>query len=320
MTKQFIQIKGARQHNLKNIDLSIPKNEFVVITGVSGSGKSSLAFDTIYAEGQRRYVESLSSYARQFLGLMDKPDVDRIDGLSPSISIDQKTVSHNPRSTVGTITEIYDYLRLLYARLGHPHCPQDGTEISKLTLDEIVKKIYEHIETTLISNKQIPQSFRILSPVVRNQKGEYKDLIKNLISKGYTQAVIDQTLYDLNNDIALIKTNKHTISVVIDTLSFSYKDIKNESIKQSTTKRLTLAVEQATSLSQGLLILQNDNNEILFSEHFSCPLCGLALPELEPRMFSFNSPLGACESCKGLGTIEKIDVTRILQRVFWLYD
>ncbi|MEI6690354.1 MAG: excinuclease ABC subunit UvrA [bacterium] len=312
MTQQYIKIKGARQHNLKNIDLDIPKNQFVVMTGVSGSGKSSLAFDTIYAEGQRRYVESLSSYARQFLGLMDKPDVDQIDGLSPSISIDQKTTSHNPRSTVGTITEIYDYLRLLYARLGHPHCPNDGTEITKLALDEIVAKVMEQISEHTAANKPVPVIFKLLSPVVRAQKGEYRDLFKNLISKGYPQAIIDGQEYSLTQDISLIKTNKHTISAIIDTFSVSYKDQKNDEFNISLRSRLTTAISQATGLSLGLVILMSNDIEQLYSEHFSCPVCGHSLPELEPRMFSFNSPLGACETCKGLGVIEKIDIGRIL--------
>ena len=224
----YIKIRGARQHNLKNIDLDIPKDQFVVMTGVSGSGKSSLAFDTIYAEGQRRYVESLSSYARQFLGLMDKPDVDRIDGLSPSISIDQKTVSHNPRSTVGTTTEIYDYLRVLYARIGHPKCPNDGTEITKLTLDEIVARALGQIEQTAGAQKAIPHAFRILSPVVRGKKGEFKDLFDNIRSKGYSSVVIDGTAHTIDEDLTLIKTNPHTISVVIDTVHLKASDLKDE--------------------------------------------------------------------------------------------
>lgn len=310
--QDFIKIRGAREHNLKNIDLDIPKYQFVVMTGVSGSGKSSLAFDTIYAEGQRRYVESLSSYARQFLGLMDKPDVDRIDGLSPSISIDQKTVSHNPRSTVGTTTEIYDYLRLLYARIGHPKCPNDGTEIKKLSLDEITALVLEEIAEHAATNKSAPHLFTLLSPVVRNKKGEFKDLFANLRSKGFSEVLIGNKPYSLNEDFELIKTNPHTIHAVIDKISLTAKDLKNQVFAGNLKSRLTQSIEQATKLSVGLVILKSQTKEILYSENYACPLCGLALPEIEPRMFSFNSPLGACETCKGLGTIEKIDESRII--------
>lgn len=307
-----IVIRGARQHNLKNIDLDIPKYKFVVMTGVSGSGKSSLAFDTIYAEGQRRYVESLSSYARQFLGLMDKPDVDRIDGLSPSISIDQKTVSHNPRSTVGTTTEIYDYLRLLFARIGHPKCPNDGTEIKKLSLDEIVTLAIEEITRVSNLEKPIPHLFTILSPVVRNKKGVFQDLFDNIRSKGFSEVVIDGKNYLLSDDFDLIKTNPHTISVVTDKLSVTAKDLKDEVFHSNLKTRLTQSIEQAVKLSLGLVVLKSKDEELLYSENYACPVCGLALPEIEPRMFSFNSPLGACETCKGLGTIEKIDEVRII--------
>ena len=308
----FIKIRGARQHNLKNIDLDIPKDQFVVMTGVSGSGKSSLAFDTIYAEGQRRYVESLSSYARQFLGLMDKPDVDRIDGLSPSISIDQKTVSHNPRSTVGTTTEIYDYLRLLYARIGHPKCPNDGTEITKLSLDEIVLRALTQIKDTTQANPAVPQLFRILSPVARNKKGEFKDLFANLGSKGFAEVLVDGSTFSLADDINLLKANPHTIYAIIDQVSVQAKDFKNvvgESVLKS---RLTNSFQLALQLSVGLAILKTELAEVLYSENYACPVCGHALPEIEPRMFSFNSPLGACETCKGLGIIEKIDPERIV--------
>ncbi|OGK10090.1 excinuclease ABC subunit A [Candidatus Roizmanbacteria bacterium RIFCSPHIGHO2_01_FULL_35_10] len=306
----FIKIRGARQHNLQNINLDIPKNKFVVITGVSGSGKSSLAFDTIYAEGQRRYVESLSAYARQFLGVMDKPDVDLIEGLSPSISIDQKTASHNPRSTVGTITEIYDYLRLLFARIGHPHCPNCGREVTKLSVDEIVQKIITLIQETLSSDKIKPHKFILLSPIVRQKKGEFRDLLDNLRSKGFNQARIDRKIINLNEEISLIKTNKHSIDVAIDSVSLSYKDFKNAIFKANIKSRLTNDVEQATNLSDGLVIF----NEHLFSEKFSCPNCNLSLPEIEPRSFSFNSPLGACETCKGLGTLYKVDPERVLSK------
>lgn len=312
--KNAIVIKGAREHNLQNVDLEIPKDKLNVITGVSGSGKSSLAFDTIYAEGQRRYVESLSAYARQFLGIMDKPDVDTIDGLSPAISIDQKTTSHNPRSTVGTITEVYDYLRLLFARVGHPHCPNDGREITKLSVDEIAQKIIERMQTHAKTDKIKPHLFAIVSPVVRQKKGEFKELFDNLRSKGYAQVVIDNTVYSLSEDISLIKTNKHTISLVIDELSAQYKNLTDEVYLSNLRSRLTNDIEQSTSLSDGLVVLRHDTQEHLFSEKFSCPLCGLSLPELEPRMFSFNSPLGACETCKGLGTIFKIDPETILNK------
>ncbi|EKD80111.1 MAG: hypothetical protein ACD_40C00202G0006, partial [uncultured bacterium] len=312
MTNQFISIRGARQHNLKNIDLDIPKYQFVVMTGVSGSGKSSLAFDTIYAEGQRRYVESLSSYARQFLGLMDKPDVDRIDGLSPSISIDQKTVSHNPRSTVGTTTEIYDYLRLLFARIGHPKCPHDGTEIKKLSLDEITTLAQDEIYKVTNLVKKIPHLFTILSPVVRNKKGEFNDLFDNLRSKGFSEVIVDGKNFPLNDDFALLKTNPHTIHAVIDKISVTTTDLKDQVFASNLKTRLNNSLEQAMRLSAGLVILKTKDSEILYSENYACPVCGHSLPEIEPRMFSFNSPLGACETCKGLGSIQKIDPLRII--------
>ncbi len=307
-----ITIKGARQHNLKNINLTLPKNKFIVFTGVSGSGKSSLAFDTIYAEGQRRYVESLSAYARQFLGIMDKPDVDLIEGLSPSISIDQKTVTHNPRSTVGTITEIYDYLRVLFARIGHPHCPNCGIEIRKLSVDEIVTKIVELIKKNVTTDKVKPHVMTILSPVVRSRKGEFKDLFENIKSKGYRQVRVDGKDFGLEEDIDLIKANKHTIEAYIDTLSLQHKDFQNEIFTSNVRSRLTNSVEQATNLSDGLVILKIDAEEHLFSERFSCPNCNLSLPEIEPRMFSFNSPLGACPKCKGIGTIHRVDPELLL--------
>lgn len=307
-----ISIKGAREHNLKNIDLDIPKNKFVVFTGVSGSGKSSLAFDTIYAEGQRRYVESLSAYARQFLGIMDKPDVDLIEGLSPSISIDQKTSSHNPRSTVGTITEIYDYLRVLFARVGHPHCPNCNIEIKKMSVDEIVTRLLEIIKAKIQQDKIKPHSFLVLSPIVRNRKGEFKDLFINLISKGFSKARIDGHYMSLTSDIELIRTNKHSIEAVIDSLSISYKEQKNQNYINNLKTRLTNAVEQSIHFSQGLLILVYEKEEFLFSELFSCPKCNLSLEEIEPRMFSFNSPIGACEKCKGLGNVYRIDQDLLL--------
>jgi len=307
-----ITVKGAREHNLKNVDVEIPKNKFVVFTGVSGSGKSSLAFDTIYAEGQRRYVESLSAYARQFLGIMNKPDVDMIEGLSPSISIDQKTASHNPRSTVGTITEIYDYLRVLFARVGHPHCPNCNIEIRKLSVDEIVTRVVEMIKKELATDKIKPHVIHILSPVVRNRKGEFKDLFENLQSKGFRQARVDGKDFTFDSDIDLIKANKHTVEAYIDSFSLQFKDLNNEVFLSNLRSRLTNAVEQSTNLSDGLAVLSLGTEEHLFSEKFSCPNCNLSLPEIEPRMFSFNSPLGACPECKGLGTVYRIDPDLLL--------
>lgn len=307
-----IIVKGAREHNLQNIDVEIPKNKFVVFTGVSGSGKSSLAFDTIYAEGQRRYVESLSAYARQFLGIMNKPDCDLIEGLSPSISIDQKTASHNPRSTVGTITEIYDYLRVLFARIGHPHCPDCNTEIRRLSVDEIVEKSMEFLNNYLEKNKIKPHILHILSPVVRARKGEFKDLFENLQSKGFTKIRIDGKDFSLSEEINLIKTNKHTIEVYVDSLSASYKDFKDKIFKSNFRSRLAGAIEQSTNLSDGLILLKIEDEEHLLSEKFSCPNCNLSLPEIEPRMFSFNSPLGACEECRGIGKVQRIDADLVL--------
>ena len=313
----YIKIRGARQHNLKNINVDIPKNKFVVITGISGSGKSSLAFDTIYAEGQRRYVESLSAYARQFLGIMDKPDVDLIEGLSPSISIDQKSTSHNPRSTVGTITEIYDYLRLLFAKVGHPHCPNCGREIAKMSIDEIVEKVIGEILKQVQQDKTKPQNFYILSPVVRNKKGEFKDLFDNLQSKGYQKIFIDGKEKNLSDDINLIKTNKHSVNVLVDQLNASNKDVKQSIFLNNIKSRLRTSVEQSLKLSDGLVILKIGTIHelsLLFSEKFSCPVCNLSLPEIEPRMFSFNSPLGACENCRGIGTIFAVEPDLILNK------
>lgn len=310
----FIKIKGARQHNLKSINLDIPKNQLVVVTGISGSGKSSLAFDTIYAEGQRRYVESLSAYARQFLGIMNKPDVDLIEGLSPSISIDQKTTSHNPRSTVGTITEIYDYLRLLFARIGHPHCPKCNREISKMSLDEIVQKITNQLIDKLSADKVKPLVFSILSPVVRDKKGEFKDLFDNLSSKGFTKIFVDKKLKNTNDEINLIKTNKHTVEVIIDQFSLIYKQTKDQIFLSNLKSRLSTAVEQSLNLSDGLVIVKFEAENQLFSEKFSCPTDNISLSELEPRMFSFNSPLGACEQCKGIGTIFAVDEGLVLNK------
>ena len=320
-----IIIKGARQHNLKNINLEIPKNKMVVVTGISGSGKSSLAFDTIYAEGQRRYVESLSAYARQFLGVMDKPDVDSIEGLSPSISIDQKSPSQNPRSTVGTITEVYDLLRLLFARIGHPHCPNCTLEITRLSIDEIVERIFIKIKEE--AKGASPKTFALLSPIVRQKKGEFKELILNLRSKGFTKIRIDGREMEITEDLILIKTNKHDIEVAVDRFPILPKDLRNEIFAANIKSKVTTAVSQALSLSDGLVILstkgglasgqkttENDGDEHLFSEKFSCPNCNLSLPEIEPRMFSFNSPLGACPTCNGIGTIFKIDPETILNK------
>ncbi len=316
--EQFIKIRGARQHNLKNINLDIPKNKLVVLTGVSGSGKSSLAFDTIYAEGQRRYVESLSSYARQFLGIMEKPDMDSIEGLSPAISIDQKTTSHNPRSTVGTVTEVYDYLRLLYARIGHPHCPICGREISHLTLDQIVLQALGLITETVKANKK--GWFLILSPMVSERKGEFSQLFENLKSKGYRQVRIDGYIHDLSEEIILIKTNKHSIDAVIDRVSVNAINLKDETFFDNLKSRLSDSIQQALNLSEGLVTFAevldkgftmpvNPKNlkDHLFSEKFSCPIDNISLPEIEPRSFSFNSPQGACPTCTGLGKILKVE-------------
>ena len=288
--KDKIVIKGARAHNLKNVDLTIPRDQLVVFTGVSGSGKSSLAFDTIYAEGQRRYVESLSSYARQFLGQMEKPDVDLIEGLSPAISIDQKTTSHNPRSTVGTVTEIYDYLRLLYARIGIPHCPKCGKEIKKQTIDQIVDRIMELPERTKL---------QLLAPVVRGRKGEHVKLLEDAKKSGYVRVRVDGILYDLSEKIELEKNKKHSIEIVVDRLM----------VKEGMQMRLTESIETASALSGGLLIVDvnQGEDELLFSQSFSCPDCGVDLMEIEPRMFSFNNPSGACPTCTGLGMQMKFD-------------
>lgn len=289
-----IIIKGAKEHNLKNVDLVIPRDKLIVFTGLSGSGKSSLAFDTIYAEGQRRYIESLSSYARMFLGQMDKPDVESIEGLSPSISIDQKTTSKNPRSTVGTITEIYDYLRLLYARIGIPHCPVCGREISHQTIDQIVDKVM-----SLGEGKKI----QVLSPIVRGRKGEHLKEIENIRKNGFVRVRIDGEVYDLSEDIKLDKNKKHNIEVIVDRLK-----IDNE-IKS----RLSESIESASDLSEGIIIINVDGEEdILFSKDFSCPEHNISFEELTPRMFSFNSPFGACKKCTGLGVFMKIDPELII--------
>ncbi len=290
-----IFIKGARENNLKNIDVEIPRDKLVVLTGVSGSGKSSLAFETIYAEGQRRYVESLSSYARMFLGQMEKPDVDYIDGLSPAISIDQKTTSKNPRSTVGTVTEIYDYLRLLWARVGTPHCPKCGKEIKQQTVDQIIDQVLA-----------LPQASRIqiLAPVVRGKKGEHQKVFEDARRSGYVRVRVDGSLYDLSEEIALDKNKKHSIEVVVDRLV----------IREDIAQRLTDSVEVASALSGGVVIvnLVEEDRDILFSQNYACEDCGISIEELSPRMFSFNNPFGACPTCTGLGFQLKVDPDLII--------
>ena len=292
--KDKIIIKGAREHNLKNIDLEIPRDQLVVFTGLSGSGKSSLAFDTIYADGQRRYVESLSSYARQFLGQMEKPDVDSIEGLSPAISIDQKTTSKNPRSTVGTVTEIYDYMRLLYARIGIPHCPICGREIKQQTIDQIVDKIFALEPGT---------KMQILAPVVRQRKGEHVKELESAKKSGFVRVRVDGNIYDLSESISLEKNKKHSIEIVVDRLV----------LKEEIRSRLTDSLETAVALSGGLAIIDViDGEEILFSQNYACPEHGISIEELTPRMFSFNNPYGACETCTGLGTFLKVDPDMVI--------
>lgn len=289
-----IVVKGARENNLKNIDIEIPKNKLVVMTGLSGSGKSSLAFDTIYAEGQRRYVESLSAYARQFLGGSEKPDVDSIEGLSPSISIDQKTTSKNPRSTVGTVTEIYDYLRLLFARIGVPYCPNHNTPIKSQTVDEIVDKVMAFGEGTKIE---------VMAPVVRASKGSHKEVLENLRKDGFSRVRVNGVVHDLSDDIVLEKNKKDVIEVIVDRIIVKEKD----------RARLSEAVETSTKLAEGrVLINVIGDKEVLFSENYACPICDFSLPELEPAMFSFNNPFGACEDCKGLGFKQMINLNLLI--------
>ncbi len=300
-TNTFIKIKGARVHNLKNIDVKIPRHKLVVITGISGSGKSSLAFDTIYAEGQRRYVESLSSYARQFIGLMDKADVDLIEGLSPAISIDQKSASHNPRSTVGTVTEIYDYMRLLFARIGVPHCPKCGKKIKQYSQDEIV---------TQIKNNYLGKEIIILSPIIKDKKGEHKKTLERIAEAGFARVRLDGTIYPLEEaqDMDIDKKKKHNIEIVID------KMVVNKD--KDDLARLAEAVEKALDLSNGLVLiwLTQEKKEKIFSQLFACPDCGISLPEIEPRSFSFNSPQGACPECSGLGNKQVVDPQLILNK------
>ncbi|MEG9462133.1 MAG: excinuclease ABC subunit UvrA, partial [Bacillus amyloliquefaciens] len=284
-----IEVKGARAHNLKNIDVTIPRDQLVVVTGLSGSGKSSLAFDTIYAEGQRRYVESLSAYARQFLGQMDKPDVDAIEGLSPAISIDQKTTSRNPRSTVGTVTEIYDYLRLLYARVGKPHCPEHGIEITSQTIEQMVDRILEYPERTKL---------QVLAPIISGRKGAHVKVLDQIRKQGYVRVRIDGEMTELSDDIELEKNKKHSIEVVIDRIV----------VKEGVAARLSDSLETALRLGEGRVMIDViGQEELMFSEHHACPLCGFSIGELEPRLFSFNSPFGACPTCDGLGLKLEVD-------------
>ena len=290
-----IYIKGARENNLKNIDIEIPREKLVVMTGISGSGKSSLAFDTIYAEGQRRYVESLSAYARQFLGQMEKPDVDYIEGLSPAISIDQKTTSRNPRSTVGTVTEIYDYLRLLWARIGVPHCTECGKEIKQQSVDQIVDSVMTLPEATRI---------QIMAPVVRARKGEYQKVFEDARKAGYVRVRADGIVYDLTEEIKLDKNKKHNIEIIVDRLV----------IKDDLARRLTDSVETALAMAGGLLIIDivGEGRELLFSQNYACDDCGVSMEELTPRLFSFNNPYGACPACTGLGTQLRVDQALII--------
>lgn len=294
MGQDKIVVVGARENNLKNVTVEIPRDKLVVITGLSGSGKSSLAFDTIYAEGQRRYVESLSAYARQFLGQMDKPDVDHIDGLSPAVSIDQKSTSKNPRSTVGTVTEIYDYLRILYARAGTPHCPNGHGPIERQSTDQIVDAILELPEGTKL---------QILAPLVRGRKGEYKSVLQDVNKAGYVRVRVDGEMYEVTDDIPMDRYKQHTIEVVVDRIV----------MKEGIDRRLTDSVEAALKMGKGLVTVSYEApdstsaTELLFSESYSCPECGFSMPELEPRMFSFNSPYGACPECTGLGTKTEFD-------------
>lgn len=294
MGTKTINIKGARAHNLKNVDLTIPKNKLVVVTGLSGSGKSSLAFDTIYAEGQRRYIESLSAYARQFLGQMDKPDVDFIEGLSPAISIDQKTTSNNPRSTVATVTEIYDYLRLLFARVGHPICPKHGIEISSQTVQQMVDRIMAYPERT---------KMQILAPVISGKKGEHKRVIEKLRKEGFVRLRVDNEMREITEDIELEKNKKHSIEVVVDRVI----------VKEGAEGRISDSLETALKLGEGNVIVDViGEEELLFSENHSCPMCGFSIGKLEPRLFSFNNPFGACPTCSGLGTNLEVDIDLVI--------
>ncbi len=289
-----IRIRGAKEHNLKDVSVDIPRNRLVVLTGLSGSGKSSLAFDTIYAEGQRRYMESLSSYARQFLGQMEKPDVESIEGLSPAISIDQKSTNRNPRSTVGTVTEIYDYFRLLYARIGIPHCPNCGREIAKQTVDQMVDRIRKLPEGTKIL---------VLAPVVRGKKGRHEKVLERARRAGYVRVRVDGNQYDLSEEISLDKNVKHSIEIIVDRLV----------VRESMDRRLSDSLENALKLAEGLAQVQVVDGELLqFSQNFACPDCGISIPEIEPRSFSFNNPFGACPECAGIGYKMEFDKDLII--------
>ena len=285
---KFLHIKGAREHNLKNISIKIPRNKLTVITGLSGSGKSSLAFDTIYAEGQRRYVESLSAYARQFLGLMEKPDVDFIEGLSPAISIEQRSSARNPRSTVGTVTEIYDYLRLLFARIGIPHCFVCGKPITQQSASQIVDSVMALGEGTRII---------VLAPLVRGRKGEHRDIIESARKEGFVRLRVDEEIYEIEDEIELEKKKKHTIEAVVDRLV----------VRERSRRRLTDSVETALKIAQGTVIIEANGKGYLFSEQFACLDCNISYEEPTPRLFSFNSPFGACPNCDGLGSEMKVD-------------
>lgn len=336
MSADKIIIKGAREHNLKNINLEIPKNKLVVLTGISGSGKSSLAFDTLYAEGQRRYVESLSSYARQFLGVMDKPDVDYIEGLSPAISIDQKSASSNPRSTVGTTTEIYDYLRLLFARIGHPHCPNCGEEVSRMSVEQIVEKVLSKEGIKCQGSSKKGKRIMVLAPLVKDRKGEYTQLFADLRKKGFSKVRVDGHVRDLSEDLVLIKTNKHTIDVVVDRIVLESRVNPPAGGQESSSKsglstlqtRLYQSIETALKMGEGQVIVAEvldaslefpsepkKMKDHLYSEKFACPACNISLPEIEPRTFSFNSPHGACPNCAGLGALLKVDASSILNPI-----
>ncbi|MCA1585388.1 MAG: excinuclease ABC subunit UvrA, partial [Acidobacteria bacterium] len=294
MSHDWLSVRGARVHNLRNVDVDIPRDRLVVMTGLSGSGKSSLAFDTIYAEGQRRYVESLSAYARQFLEQMEKPDVDLIEGLSPAISIEQKTTGSNPRSTVGTVTEIYDYLRLLFANIGKPHCPNCGREITSQSLERILDMVMLYPADARIN---------VLAPVVRGRKGEFKKDLADLRKKGFTRARIDGEFLSLEDDIALDKRRNHTIEVLVDRLI----------VKGGIEKRLSDSIELALKLAGDVVIINTlDGGDRLFSRRMACPDCGISVPELTPRAFSFNSPHGACQSCQGLGAVYDFDPARVV--------
>ena len=291
--QKYIDIKGAKENNLKNIDLSIPKDKLIVMTGLSGSGKTSLAFDTIYAEGQRRYVESLSTYARQFLGNVDKPNVDSIEGLSPAISIDQKTTSKNPRSTVGTVTEIYDYLRLLYARIGKPFCPIHGCEIKAQTITEMVNKAFSYTPDSKII---------IYSPIVYGKKGAQEKVIEIIKKNGFSKIRVDGEIFDVTDEINLDKNIKHNIDIVCDRLK----------VKEENRSRLYSSLETALKFGDGKVIVDIEGTESIFSEHLACPYCDFSIPNLEPRLFSFNSPFGACHRCNGLGSLKQVDYTKLI--------